>query len=32
MRKNFEQIKNMNLDAKSTDERGFEPIFEFKAL
>jgi hypothetical protein len=32
MRENFEQIKNMNLDVKSMDERGFELIFEFKAL
>jgi hypothetical protein len=32
VRKNFEQIKITNLDAKSTDEMDFEPIFGFKAL
>jgi hypothetical protein len=32
MKENFEQIKSMNLDAKSMDERGFESIFKFKAL
>jgi hypothetical protein len=32
MRENLKQIKNMNLDAKSTDEKGFELIFELKVL
>jgi hypothetical protein len=31
-RKTLKKLKNMNLNAKSTDEKGFEPIFEFKAL
>jgi hypothetical protein len=30
VRENFEQIKNINLNAKSTDERGFEQIFGSK--
>jgi hypothetical protein len=28
----FEQIKSMNLNAKSMDERDFEPIFWFKVI
>jgi hypothetical protein len=30
--KNFEQIKNINLNVKLTIERDFEPIFRFKTL
>jgi hypothetical protein len=32
VRENFDWIKSTNLNAKSMDERNFEPIFGFKAL
>jgi hypothetical protein len=32
VRENFEQIKCTNRNAKSRDEKEFEPIFEFKGL